>query len=178
MNPRLLYGGGGGVLVLIAIVAFFAFSHSKQSSDSPPSRPTPTVEQASPVHQSAQPAQKGTKSKPTASPGSTASSTGQQQPPAGNASDGGRTAVKEPPPVAAEGQQTQAREQQKEQPKEKAAGCSMELGDIPKLLGQADNNRAAGRYEDAVRQYNRVLACGENSRARNGLEITHLAMQH
>ena len=174
MNLRLLYAAGGGVLALITIVGFFVFSHSGKNSVPHPAEPSAAIQQTSPGPQSNQPTPKTPKSKPSTAASQPTPSVDQQKPSADGPKDSGRNAAEQAAPQAAEVQQPQ----QKEQPKEKSAGCTLDQSDIPKLLAQADTNRAAGRYEDAQRQYNRVLACGENSRARNGLEITHLAMQH
>jgi hypothetical protein len=174
INPRLLYAGGGGVLVLIAVVCFFIFSHGAKPDVSQPATPATAAEQTSTAHQASQPATKTQKQKPNATAAQPAPSASQQKPSAESPKDSGSNVAAQAPAETTPAQQPQP----KEQPKEKSAGCTLDQGDIPKLLGQADNNRAAGRYEDAVRQYNRVLACGENARARNGLEITRLAMQH
>ncbi len=174
MNPRLLFAGGGGVLALIAVVAFFVISHNRQSSVSEPAAAPTAVEQAKPASQSGQAGAKTPKPKPTATAAQPLASASQQKPSEETPKDSGHNVANETPTETA----SEPQQQPKEQPKEKSAGCTLDPSDIPKLLGQADSNRAAGRYEDAVRQYNRVLACGENSRARSGLEITHLAMQH
>jgi hypothetical protein len=172
MNPIVLYAGGGGVAVLIAIVAFFALSHKGQNSAPQAVEPSAAVQQANPAPQSGQPAPKITKSKPTASTAQPEPSIVQQKPSAEAPKDSGHNDAVVTPAQAPDVQP---------QKTEKTGSCTLNqpASDIPKLLGQADSNRAAGRYEDAVRQYNRVIACDhENSRAKNGLELTHLAMQH
>jgi hypothetical protein len=170
LNPRLLYAGGGGLLALLAIVGYFALSHGTKNPAPQPSVPTTAVEQASPATQTSQTATKTPKTKPSATPNQPTPLAADQNPsapiPKDTPQSNSATTTPDAPPV------------QVPQPKEKSGGCSLEQSEIPKLLAQADSNRAAGRYEDALRQYKRVLDCGENARARNGQEITHLAMQH
>jgi hypothetical protein len=50
-------------------------------------------------------------------------------------------------------------------------GCSLDPGEIPQYLAMAEGNRNRGKYEDAQREYERVLACEPGNReARQGLQ--------
>jgi tetratricopeptide (TPR) repeat protein len=62
-------------------------------------------------------------------------------------------------------------------PVEKAPGrCELLPNDISNYLDRADTNRAAGSYEDAARQYGKVIACdSRNERAQQGLFRTRQA---
>jgi len=66
------------------------------------------------------------------------------------------------------------------QPKTAAAGnCDLDSNLVPKMLDQAERNRQQGKYPAALRQFRAVLACDRtNARARSGLDLTELAMQH
>jgi Flp pilus assembly protein TadD len=66
------------------------------------------------------------------------------------------------------------------QPKAAAAGnCDLDTKLLPKMLDQAERNRQQGNYPAALRQFRAVLACDRNNaRARRGLDLTGLAMQH
>jgi hypothetical protein len=75
------------------------------------------------------------------------------------AADEGKLAPKPAPPLAST-------------PMNKPKGRTCLIGDqIGTYLGMAENNRTRGHYEDAVRQYNKVLDCEPaNHEARLGLE--------
>jgi hypothetical protein len=66
------------------------------------------------------------------------------------------------------------------QPKAAPAGnCDLDANLVPKMLDQAERNRQQGKYPAALRQFRAVLACDRNNaRARSGLNLTELAMQH
>ncbi|MGD0901307.1 MAG: hypothetical protein ABR924_00070 [Terracidiphilus sp.] len=66
------------------------------------------------------------------------------------------------------------------QPKAAPAGnCDLDANLLPKMLDQAERNRQQGKYPAALRQFRAVLACDRNNaRARSGLDLTELAMQH
>ena len=54
--------------------------------------------------------------------------------------------------------------------------CDVLPSDISNYLDRADRNRAAGHYDDAGRQYRKVIECDHNNaRARQGLERTSQA---
>jgi hypothetical protein len=78
-------------------------------------------------------------------------------------------------PTAGDSVRPQAR-----QPKAAAAGnCDLDTKLLPKMLDQAERNREQGNYPAALRQFRAVLACDRNNaRARRGLDLTGLAMQH
>jgi type IV secretory pathway VirB10-like protein len=60
-----------------------------------------------------------------------------------------------------------------------AANCDLDSNMLPKMLDQAEKNRQQGNYPAALRQFRAVLACDrKNARARSGLDLTELAMQH
>jgi hypothetical protein len=60
-----------------------------------------------------------------------------------------------------------------------AANCDLDSNMLPKMLDQAERNRQQGNYPAALRQFRAVLACDRNNaRARSGLDMTELAMQH
>ena len=69
---------------------------------------------------------------------------------------------------------------QAKQPKAAPAGnCDLDANLLPKMLDQAERNRQQGKYPAALRQFRAVLACDRNNaRARSGLDLTELAMQH
>jgi hypothetical protein len=60
-----------------------------------------------------------------------------------------------------------------------AANCDLDSNMLPKMLDQAERNRQQGNYPAALRQFRAVLACDRNNaRARSGLDLTELAVQH
>ena len=60
-----------------------------------------------------------------------------------------------------------------------AGNCDLDANLLPKMLDQAERNRQQGKYPAALRQFRAVLACDRNNaRARSGLDLTELAMQH
>lgn len=64
---------------------------------------------------------------------------------------------------------------------DKAVGgnCDLDSSLLPKMLEQAERIRADGNYPAALRQFRAVLACDpHNARARSGLDLTELGMQH
>jgi hypothetical protein len=65
-------------------------------------------------------------------------------------------------------------------PKAAAAGnCDLDSNMLPKMLDQAERSREQGNYPAALRQFRAVLACDRNNaRARSGLDLTELAVQH
>jgi len=174
MSPRRLVGIGGGAVALLALVGFFTFWQKGQSHNpNPVSTPAAVVQ-----------------STPGSVTNSQSPGTGRPGQPTG-LSDPGRTGPALAPAVSAAeiqkdrkhkgiGSAPKERTDQKEAAqKDKGGNCTLDSSDVPKMLVQADNNRGAGRYEDALRQYSRVLACDrESARARSGLELTRLAMQH
>lgn len=65
------------------------------------------------------------------------------------------------------------------QPKAANGKCDLDAALLPKMLEQAERSREQGNYPAALRQFHAVLACDpNNARARSGLDMTELAMQH
>jgi hypothetical protein len=57
--------------------------------------------------------------------------------------------------------------------------CTIDSNMFSRMLDQADRSREQGNYSDAARQYRSVLNCDtNNARARSGLELTLLDIQH
>ena len=55
-------------------------------------------------------------------------------------------------------------------------GCDLDQNEVQAQLGQAENNRARGKYEDAKRQFESVLACDpRNEQATRGLKMVRQA---
>jgi len=73
-----------------------------------------------------------------------------------------------------------ARKPQANLPRAAAAGnCDLDSHMLPKMLDQAERSREQGNYPAALRQFRAVLACDRNNaRARSGLDLTELAVQH
>jgi hypothetical protein len=179
-GQRVLIGGIGGAVLLLIVIALVAFLHPWTPIPTPVSTHVPTPSVPAAVEQ------------PTSTPG-----VGTQGGPSGpNSQNSTPTPSSLPKPSVAKRNfteplpttqgQKEARitpavkpDRQQAQQKEKTGSCFLESADVPKMLSQADNNRAAGHYEDALRQYDRVLACEpDNERARHGVDLTRLAMQH
>jgi hypothetical protein len=63
--------------------------------------------------------------------------------------------------------------------KSQGSSCALDSDMLSKMLNQADRNREQGNYPDAARQYRSVLDCDHNNaRARSGLDLTLLDIQH
>jgi hypothetical protein len=64
-------------------------------------------------------------------------------------------------------------------PKNQGGNCSLDSNMLSRMLDQADRNREQGKYADAARQYRSVQGCDSNNvRARSGLDLTMLDIQH
>lgn len=63
--------------------------------------------------------------------------------------------------------------------KSQESNCAFDSNMLSKMLDRADRNREQGNYPDAARQYRSVLDCDHNNaRARSGLDLTLLDIQH
>ena len=169
INPRLLFGAGGGA-VLLAVIAFFAFSHRGPALNQVP-EPGPAAVSPPQTDSGDSPATfRAPQDQPSISRNQSANTPPTTKrtiyPPlqkghnkTGGASD---TAGETKAPA--------------QEPQVNRAGCDLEPSDIPKLLAQADQRRGAGDYDSATRQYNHVRACEPgNAKANEGLRLIRIA---
>jgi hypothetical protein len=180
IGQRVLIGGIGGAVLLLIVIALVAFLHPWTPIPAPVSTPVPTSSAPATVEQPKSTSGAGTQGSPS---GANTQNSSPILPSSPQPSEAKRNST-EPLPKNHKQQVVPITpaakpDRQQAQQKEKTGSCFLESADVPKMLSQADNNRAAGHYEDALRQYDRVLACEpDNERARHGVDLTRLAMQH
>jgi hypothetical protein len=169
MNPRLLFGAGGGA-VLLAVIAFFVFSH-KGPALNPVPGPGPAAVPTSQTDSGDSPATfKAPQDQPSTprNQGVNALPKMHQNPSLNNPKSHSKQSVTVDTSETAKAPAQESHENR--------AGCDLEQSDIPKLLAQADQRRGAGDYDSAARQYNHVRNCDPtNSRANEGLRLIRIA---
>ncbi len=171
ISPRILLRAGCGIAAMLAIAAFFVFSHKSQTNPAPvavqqtaPAAVTPAPVIQQPQSQPPTPPSALTRaSAPAPAKATAAAQVSRKQEEAAHAKPASSESGK--PPAAG----TSA----------PSASCDLDQSLVPKMLDQAEGSRAQGDYPAAQRQFLRVLACQPNNpRARSGLDQTHLDMQH
>lgn len=165
-NQRLILGSAVAAAILLAVALIFAVSHKgagkPEALEKQPASSTPALQPSA-----------GLPARPAAA--TNAVSQPQHPKPSEPASNSRKHA--EPAqanPTAAEAVKTQANP-----PAVPAGHCDLDSNLLPKMLEQAERSREQGNYPSALRQFRAVLACEPgNARARSGLDLTELAVQH
>jgi len=170
-NQRLLIGALGAVVAVIAIAALI-FVHYHRRTNSARNEVKATSAIAASIPSAAQ-ATQSQASNPASGTGA-----GTVAAPAKPSSQKMNEISQKAPPRSNKPSPINAKPKPAIQ-KSENGNCNLDSNILPKMLDQAERNREQGNYSDAARQYRSVLACDQNNaRARSGLELTLLDIQH
>ena len=158
-----LFGGAGAAVLALVVILIVHLSGSKPNS---------AVETATPSSQAPAAAAPATNSQPA-----NATPRPQSSPTPALPRQAAKPQQANPLAAVPKGQTAQVPVKEPEKPPTQARGrCELDSGQIEQQIGLAERSLARGKYKDAQRQFDSVLACdGGNGRALNGLSRVHQA---